>query len=102
MCEPWSLTLREERRLRVFGNRVLRGVLGPNRKEETGWTDLITRMNKERRTDGEVSLGSATGMVTGYGLENRGVGVRVPLRSRISTSPIIQTSSGVQSTSYPL
>jgi len=27
-CENWSLTLREERRLRVFGNRVLRRVFG--------------------------------------------------------------------------
>ena len=25
-CETWSLTLREERRLRVFENRVLRGI----------------------------------------------------------------------------
>jgi hypothetical protein len=29
--ETWSLTLREERRLRVFGNRVLRRIFGPNR-----------------------------------------------------------------------
>ena len=27
-CESWSLTLREERRLRVFENRVLRRVFG--------------------------------------------------------------------------
>ena len=30
-CETWSLTLREERRLRVFENRVLRGIFGPKR-----------------------------------------------------------------------
>ena len=30
-CETWSLTLREERRLRVFQNRVLRRVLGLRR-----------------------------------------------------------------------
>ena len=35
-CETWSLTLREERRLRVFGNRILRRVFGPNREEVTG------------------------------------------------------------------
>jgi hypothetical protein len=35
-CETWSLTLREERRLRVFGNRVLRRIFGPNRDEVTG------------------------------------------------------------------
>ena len=27
-CETWSLTLREERTLRVFENRVLRGIFG--------------------------------------------------------------------------
>jgi hypothetical protein len=34
-CETWSLTLREEHRLRVFGNRVLRGIFGPKRDEVT-------------------------------------------------------------------
>jgi hypothetical protein len=34
-CENWSLTLREERRLRVFENRVLRRVFGPKRDEVT-------------------------------------------------------------------
>jgi hypothetical protein len=29
VCESWSLALREERRLRVFENRVLRRVFGP-------------------------------------------------------------------------
>ena len=31
-CETWSLTLREECRLRVFENRVLRKVYGPKRE----------------------------------------------------------------------
>ena len=35
-CETWSLTLGEERRLRVFGNRVLRRVFGSKRDEVTG------------------------------------------------------------------
>jgi hypothetical protein len=35
-CETWSLTLREEHRLRVFENRVLRRILGPKRDEVTG------------------------------------------------------------------
>jgi hypothetical protein len=40
-CEIWSLTLREERRLRVFENRVLRRVFGPTRDEVTGeWRKL--------------------------------------------------------------
>ena len=34
-CETWSLTLREERRLRVFENRVLRRVFRPKRDEVT-------------------------------------------------------------------
>ena len=35
-CETWSNTLREERRLRVFENRVLRRIFGPERDEVTG------------------------------------------------------------------
>jgi hypothetical protein len=35
-CEIWFLTLREEHRLRVFENRVLRGIFGPKRDEVTG------------------------------------------------------------------
>jgi hypothetical protein len=34
-CETWSLTLREELRLRVFGNGVLRRIFWPERDEET-------------------------------------------------------------------
>ena len=40
-CETWSLILREERRLRVFENRVLRTVFGPKGEEVTGeWRKL--------------------------------------------------------------
>jgi len=40
-CETWSLTLSEERRLRVSENRVLRRVFGPKRDEVTGdWRKL--------------------------------------------------------------
>jgi hypothetical protein len=40
-CETWSLTLREERRLMVFENRVLRRVFGPTGDEVTGeWRKL--------------------------------------------------------------
>jgi hypothetical protein len=40
-CETWSLTLKEERRLRVFENRVLRRIFGPKRDEITGeWRKL--------------------------------------------------------------
>jgi hypothetical protein len=33
-CETWSLSLREEHRLRVFENRVLRKIFGPKREED--------------------------------------------------------------------
>jgi len=62
-CETWSLTLREERRLRVFENRVLREIFDAKRDEVTGeWrkrhneqlNDLycspnIVRVKKSRR-----------------------------------------------------
>jgi hypothetical protein len=35
-CETWSLTLREEHRLRVFENKVLRRLFGPKRDEMGG------------------------------------------------------------------
>jgi len=34
-CETWSLTLRQERKLRVFENMVLRRIFGPRRDEVT-------------------------------------------------------------------
>jgi len=40
-CETWSLALREERRLRVYENRVLRRIFRPQRDEVTGeWRKL--------------------------------------------------------------
>jgi len=40
-CETWSLTLRKERKLRVFENRVLRRIFGTRRDEVTGeWRRL--------------------------------------------------------------
>jgi hypothetical protein len=62
-CETWSLTLWDERRLRLFENRVLRKMLGPKRYDATGeWGRLhnnelcdpysspnIMRMIKSRR-----------------------------------------------------
>ena len=40
-CDTWSLTLREECRLRVFENRVLREIFGPKTDEVTGeWRRL--------------------------------------------------------------
>jgi len=40
-CETWSLTLREEHRLRAFENRLLRKIFGPRSDEVTGeWRKL--------------------------------------------------------------
>jgi hypothetical protein len=36
-CEIWSLTVREEHKLRVFENRVLRRIFGPKRDGVMGW-----------------------------------------------------------------
>ena len=41
-CETWLLTMREERRLRVFENKMLRSIFGPKRDEVTGeWRKLL-------------------------------------------------------------
>jgi hypothetical protein len=39
-CETWSLTLREEHRLRVFEESVLRKIYGPKREEDGSWRKL--------------------------------------------------------------
>jgi hypothetical protein len=40
-CETWFITLREEHRLKMFENRVLRRIFGPKREEvEGGWRRL--------------------------------------------------------------
>jgi hypothetical protein len=47
-CETWSLILREERRLRVSENRVLRSIFGPKRDE---LTDLWGQLHNEELND---------------------------------------------------
>jgi hypothetical protein len=50
-----------------------------------------------------VSRDSAVGIETGYGLDDRGVGVRVPVGSRIfALLHLVQTGSEVQPTFYPM
>ena len=46
-CETWSLTLREECRLRLFENRILRRIFGTKRDENEEWRRLH---NKERHS----------------------------------------------------
>jgi hypothetical protein len=44
----------------------------------------------------------AVGIATTYGLDDRGVGVRVPVGSEFSLLHIVQTDSGVHPTFYPM
>jgi hypothetical protein len=47
-CKTWSLTLKEEHRLRVLENTVLRRIFGPKRDEVTGeWR----RLHNEKLND---------------------------------------------------
>jgi hypothetical protein len=48
------------------------------------------------------SRGSVVGIANGYGLDDRGVRVRVPVGSRIFSLHVVQTGSGVHLTSYPM
>jgi hypothetical protein len=79
----WSLTLRLERRLRVFENRVLRRLFGPNRDEMKGewrklhneesndlyFSPIIVRVIKSRRMRwaGHVALMGERRGVQGFG-----------------------------------
>jgi hypothetical protein len=47
-CETWSLTLREERRLRVFENRASRKIFGPKGEEVPG---VWRKLHNEERND---------------------------------------------------
>jgi hypothetical protein len=81
-CETLSLTLKDEHRLRVSGNRVLRRIFGPKRDEVTGeWRKLhneefhnlysspsIIRVIKPRRMRwaGHIARMGGRGMYIGY------------------------------------
>jgi hypothetical protein len=83
--ETWSLMLREEHRLRVFENRVLRRIFGPTRDEVTGgWRKphneelhglyslpSIVRVIKARRMRwaGHVVHGGGEGCIQHFGWE---------------------------------
>jgi hypothetical protein len=41
-CKTWYLKLREERRLSVFENRMLRRIFGPKREQVTGAVEKTT------------------------------------------------------------
>jgi hypothetical protein len=85
-CETWSPTLREENRLRVFENRVLKRIFGTRREEVTGeWRKLhneelndlycspnIVRVIKSRRMRwaGHVALWGRGEVYIGFRWEN--------------------------------
>jgi hypothetical protein len=76
-CESWSLTLREECRLRFFENKVLRRIFGPQRAEVTGeWRRLH---NKELYA--LARMGALVGKPEGRNhLEDPGVDGRIILK----------------------
>jgi hypothetical protein len=79
-CETWSLTVKEERRLRLCENRVLRRIFGPKRDEVAGgWSGLhkeelddlycspnIVRVIRSKRMKNDVGGACST-----YGAEDR-------------------------------
>ena len=80
-CETWSLTLMEERRLRVFENRMLRRVFGPKRGEVTGeWRTL----HNEELSD-LYSLLNIVRVVNREELDGRGM-LRVRARGEVCTA----------------
>jgi hypothetical protein len=84
-ARTWSLTLREEHRLRAFENRVLRRIFGPKRDEMIGgWRKLhneelhnlccapsIIRMIKSKIMRGNVARKETRGMHIGYWWESQ-------------------------------
>jgi hypothetical protein len=70
-CETWSLTLREERRLRVFENRVLKRIFGPRRNEVTGEWRRSVLLTQYCAGD-KIEKNEVDGACSAYG-ERRGV-----------------------------
>jgi hypothetical protein len=76
-------------------------------KKECGpWNILknqVTQIAFHKRSDFQSeSRDSSVGIATGYGLDDRGVGVRVPVGSEYSLLHIVQTGSGAHPASYPM
>jgi hypothetical protein len=56
-CDTWSVILREEHRLRVFENRVLRRILGPEREEVSGgWRRLCNECHNLQASPNVISV----------------------------------------------
>jgi hypothetical protein len=61
-CKTWSLTVREEHRLKVFEDRVLRRIFGPKRDEVTkGWRKLFAKYNyNDQVEESEIGMACST------------------------------------------
>jgi hypothetical protein len=109
-CETWSLTFKEEYRLRVFENRVLRRIFGPKRDEVTGgWRKLhnvdVRNYNKilinkfeGRSRDSAVGIaGRPRGRTSSPG-RNKNFLISTPFRLVLKpTQPLIQWVLGTLS-----
>ena len=69
-CETWSLTLREERRLRVSENRELRRIFGPKREEVTReWRKLREELLTQYCAGDKIEKNELGGACSAYGRE---------------------------------
>jgi hypothetical protein len=86
-CTTWSLTLREEHRVRVFDNSVLRKIFGPKREEDKLWRKFhngelhslysslnIVRVIKSRRMKWAGHVARMEEVFTRFCLEERPLG----------------------------
>jgi hypothetical protein len=54
------------------------------------------------RVSAKGSRDSVVGRAAGYGMHDRGIGVRVPIGAGLSSLHLVQTGSGSNPTSYPV
>jgi hypothetical protein len=108
-CSPLKVNRRFGRTCRLY----LQGRINKTRKPERNQVAsraYSSTLKMEATCSSETSVDfqrttsrdSVVGIVTGYGLDNRGVGVQVPVGSRIFSSPCRPDRSGVHPTSYPM
>jgi hypothetical protein len=85
-CETWSLTLRDEHRLRMFENRVLRRIFGPKRDEVTGKKRKLhnEELHNLHSTPNSIRMMKSVGIATGYKLDGPGSNA---VGSRFVSSP---------------
>ena len=98
-CETWSLTLREERKLRVFENMVLRRIFGPRSDEVTGeWRRLHNEELNDLYCSPNIVRVIKSRRMRWAGLDGPGIESRWGARF---SSPV-QTGLGVHPASYTM